>query len=615
MELRGTPPIICASADALATDIIHACNGNIVLGLPLGLGKANHIANSLFARAAADRSIRLKIFTALTLEKPVGASKLERRFLGPVVDRLFGNYPELEYARAMRSGALPPNIEVNEFFFVAGRWLHSPLAQRKYISANYTHAFRYLLQRGVNVVAQLVARRGDRLSLSCNPDITLDLLKARASGSARFILAGQVNSELPFMPGEADLPAAEFGYVLEDPDTEFALMAPPKLPLDDAEYATGLHVAGLVPDGGTLQIGIGQEGDATVQSLILRHQHNAAFRETVARLSPSGTVAHAAPFQRGLYGVSEMVVDGFLALIDEGILKREVDGVLLHGGFFLGPKSFYRRLREMPPEQLSRIQMKPISFTNGLHGDEERKRAARVGARFVNSAMMTTLLGDVVSDQLEDGRVISGVGGQYDFVAQAFALEDARAVLTIKATRGLGRKIESNIRWSYGHTTIPRHLRDIVVNEYGVADLRGKCDEDVVAAMLAIADSRFQPELLARAKAAGKIAKTYEIPAVFRENTPARIAAALKPARNAGLLPDYPLGSDFDLTEQRLYRALQKIQSASASPFDLVALATKGALGRNTANEPMLARMQLDRPKSLADHLYRALLSGALKSA
>jgi hypothetical protein len=84
--------------------------------------------------------------------------------------------------------------------------------------------------------------------------------------------------------------------------------------------------------------------------------------------------------------------------------------------------------------------------------------------------MMATLLGAVVSDALEDGRVVSGVGGQYNVVAQGFALEDARSVIVLPATRPARRRTTSNIRWSYGHTTIPRHLRDVVVTEYGIAD-------------------------------------------------------------------------------------------------------------------------------------------------
>ncbi len=285
--------------------------------------------------------------------------------------------------------------------------------------------------------------------------------------------------------------------------------------------------------------------------------------------------------------------------------------MLVHGGFFLGPNSFYRRLREMPPEDLARIQMTRISFTNALYGDEMAKRKARVKARFVNNAMMATLLGAVVSDGLEDGRVVSGVGGQFNFVDQAFALEGARSILAITATRGAGRRAQSNVRWSYGHTTIPRHLRDIVVSEYGIADLRGKSDEQVVAQMLGIADSRFQDELLRRAKDAGKIGRGYEIPAAHRDNHPDRIAKALAPLRARGLLPDYPLGCDFTPVEQRLLSALERLKDATTLQLGRFAAA---GLSPAPGDAQALARMGLDSPKGLTDRLYRALLRGALKS-
>jgi len=108
---------------------------------------------------------------------------------------------------------LPPNIKVIEFFFL-GR----PLAARAVRAAalhlrHYTHAASYLLARGLNVVTQLVAKRVvdgvARYSLSCNTDTTLDILRARGEGHASFRLIGQVNSELPFMPGEGDLAADE----------------------------------------------------------------------------------------------------------------------------------------------------------------------------------------------------------------------------------------------------------------------------------------------------------------------------------------------------------------------------------------------------------------------
>ena len=344
--------------DQLAEEIIREVGKTIVLGLPLGLGKANHIANALYRRAAADRSISLTIFTALTLEKPRYANDIERRFLAPVIERLFGGYPDLEYAKALRAGTLPPNIRVNEFFLLAGAWLGVPAAQQHYISANYTHAMRYVLERGVNVVAQLVAKRvrvvdgKTRYSLSCNTDTTLDLLAARASGAANFKLVAEVNSELPFMPGAGDLPAEEFSHVLESKAVDFPLFAPPYEPISDKGYAIGFHVARLVSDGGTLQIGIGQEGDAAAQSLILRHRDSAAFCDVLARLDgnrPPPALNEVAPFKTGLYGMSEMLVSSFLELMKAGIVKREVDGKFMHAAFFVGPKAFYRALREMEP--------------------------------------------------------------------------------------------------------------------------------------------------------------------------------------------------------------------------------------------------------------------------
>src|SRR5581483_1377926 len=174
--------------EAVVDGILASVGKRIVLAMPLGLGKANHIANALYRRAARDSSMQLHIFTALTLEAPSGKSELERRFIGPFAERLFKDYPQLDYVAAVRRNALPPNIQVNEFFFQAGRWLGNPTAQRSYIAANYTHAIEYVLARGVNVVAQLVAKKGDRYSLSCNPDLTLDLLEARRTGRANFIL-------------------------------------------------------------------------------------------------------------------------------------------------------------------------------------------------------------------------------------------------------------------------------------------------------------------------------------------------------------------------------------------------------------------------------------------
>jgi acyl-CoA hydrolase len=611
-------PVHVEDADRLTDTIVGRVGKTIVLALPLGLGKANHVANSVFHRAAADQSMQLRIFTALTLEKPHARPGLERRFLDPISARLFDGYPPLAYADALRADCLPPNIEVDEFFFLAGTRLNVAASQRNYISANYTHALRYVIDRKVNVVGQLVAKRvrdgKTHYSLSCNPDITLDLLAARRAGRTDFIMIGQVNSELPYMPGDGELAPEEFDYILEGPQTDFPLYTPPRQPVDLSEYAASLHAARMIPDGGTIQLGIGSLGDAVAQALVLRHKKNVEFRDIAARLALFNSLAEPldeTPFQQGLYGTSEMFVESFLDLYRAGILNREVDGALLHAAFFVGSKAFNAALRDMPETERAKFRMTAVSYVNELYGDDEpQKRAARVKGRFINNAMLTTLLGDVVSDGLENGQVVSGVGGQYNFVAQSFALEGARSIMIVRATRHAKGRVTSNILWNYGHTTIPRHLRDVVVTEYGIADLRGKTDRDVIAAMLSIADSRFQDELLRKAKDAGKIETGFEIPSVCRNNTPERIEHALAPARAAGLIDPFPFGTDFTPVEQRLIPTLKRL--ASASPIALASFLVRGFGSHSTDTQACLDRMGLAQPSGLMERIYAALLRGAV---
>jgi len=615
MNPAGAGPAAFGDADRLADAIIARVGKTIVLALPLGLGKANRIANALYAKAVADRSLRLTIFTALTLEAPRAKQELERRFLDPFARRVFAGYPALDYATAIHAGTLPPNVEVNEFFFLAGQWLGSPYAQQHYISANYTHALHCVIDRGVNVIGQLVAHRaeaGERAySLSCNPDLTLDLLDLRRAGRVSFLFAGEVNPELPFMEGEAAIAGKELDLLLDGPAADFPLFGPPREPITLADHAAGLHAASLVPDGGTLQIGIGSLGDAVAHALVLRHRKPDDFRALLTRLRADATI-HAAPFTAGLYGCSEMFVEAFLDLFRAGLLRREVDGGVLDAGFFLGSRAFYQALRDMPREELAKFRMRRIGYVNELYGDEAAKRRARVDARFVNDAMMATLLGDVVSDGLEDGRIVSGVGGQFNFVAQGFALENARSVILLRASRTVRGRTRSNIRWRYGHVTIPRHLRDIIVTEYGVADIRGKPDRDVIARMLAITDARFQDELLREAKDAGKIERMFALPTSARDNTPDGLARTLEPAVDAGLLPAFPFGTDFTATEQRLLPALQLLKSAS--PTAIVSLLLRGMFAPS-AEPDCLERLQLAQPKGLAERIYALLVRAALSAA
>ena len=150
------------------------------------------------------------------------------------------------------------------------------------------------------------------------------------------------------------------------------------------------------------------------------------------------------------------------------------------------------------------------------------------------------------------------------------------------------------------HSCQSPHLRDIIVTEDGIADIRGKSDRDVAVAMLGIADSRFQD--------IGKIERSFELQKTARNNTPTMIAQALQPARDAGLLPLFPRGSDFSEIEQRLIPALQILKLASST--ELLALFARGIF--SSKDWDCLQRLGLARSRKPVEWLYSALVSGAL---
>jgi acyl-CoA hydrolase len=448
-----------------------------------------------------------------------------------------------------------------------------------------------------------------------------------------------VDPHLPWMGGSCAVPAEFFDLVLDLPGPAPELFALPREPVSDADYAIGLYASTLVKDGGTLQIGIGSLSDALCHALVLRHTRNDEYLEALETLSPGLAVSAlvqatggTAPFEQGLYGASEMVNDGFRALAQAGVLSRRVlddtsamarinrgaanaddvarlarEGRYLDGAFYLGSKDLYAWLRGLTPEQAHGIGMTRVSHINELYGSNEPlEREQRRDARFFNTCMMMTALGAAISDALEDGRVVSGVGGQYNFVAMAHALHDARSVLMMRATRGKA----GNVVWNYGHTTIPRHLRDIAITEYGIADLRGRSDEDCVRAMLAITDAAHQAGLAGAARASRKLGEGME--RLHTGNTAAALSRRLAPLRARGVLPDYPMGSDFTAVEQRLVRALAWLKPRAAGRAKLALLARAMAGGTPSDTEAM-ARMGLAAPDGLAERLEARVLALALR--
>jgi len=707
-------PLFIDRIDAAVDHVLDTVAGDIVLGIPLGIGKPNPFVNALYRRMKANPARRLRIITALSLQKPVAHSELEQHFLEPLVERLFADYPDLDYVKDLRARALPPHIEVREFFMKTGDYLGNAAAQQGYISTNYTFVARDMDVQGMNVLAQAVSARGEgdamRLSMSSNPDIVPEVFERFAKLDKPLLKIAVVNAKMPFMPNGAELSPSAYDVVVTDPAATHTLFGPPNNRVSSADYAIGLHAASFVADGGTLQIGIGSLGDAIAQGLIVRDRHGAEFKRILESLCPDGVAGRQMErFDQGLYGCSEMFVNGFLRLIEAGIIRREVfadatlqelinaghipdasvipatllelleagrvhsplqtsdvaflkrfgilraeveleggqlsmrdvrcsanlrdasafetvttqmlgtrllGGIFMTGGFFLGPQDFYERLRTMPPQELAKIDMTRIDFINQLYGTAagsgDLKRAQRRKAAFMNTTMIVTALGAAASDALESGEVVSGVGGQYNFVAMAHALPDARLLMMLRSTHDNKDGLRSSIVWKYGHVTIPRHLRDIVITEYGVADLRGQPDREVIQRLIAVADSRFQGDLVREAKSHGKLPKDYEVPERYRHNLPAALEDKLHPWAEAGLLPDFPFGTDLTEDEQKIVRALKRLKHASEHPAELLSMTVRSLWEGKEAPHAYLERLGLAETHSFKDLFVRRLLAGNL---
>jgi acyl-CoA hydrolase len=723
--MSGNSPVYFQDVEKCVDSVIETVGKKIVLGLPLGLGKPNHFVNEIYKRAKEDPDIDLTICTALSLERPSWSNDLERRFLEPFVERIFGGYVDLEYMRALRKKELPPNIQVKEFYSKAGAYLNLRHAQQNYISSNYTHAFRDILDAGANVLAQIVCK--DEIdgqtyfSLSCNPDVTLDVSKAlkeqETTTGKKIAVVAQINQNLPFMYGDAVVKPDMFTAVLDDPSYNFRLFGAPKMAITTTDFWIGLYASTLIKDDGTLQIGIGSLGDALCYGLQLRHQHNAEYNQLLKDtnvLEKFGPTIQAAggtdTFDKGLLGSTEMLVDGYLHLMKAGIIKRKTynslpiqrlisqgkisedvtgatlellleneaiesklnlddfeflqkfgvfkpgltfdgsfildgqnrysadlndknnlkqvcdnclgeklkNGILIHGGFFLGPESFYQELNDMSIEERKQINMTSVLNVNQLYeneyGCEELRVLQRKNGRFVNACLMVTLSGGVVSDGLESGQMVSGVGGQYNFVSQAHALPDGRSILMCKGIRTKGKKVNSNIVFNYGHITVPRHLRDIVITEYGIADLRSKSDQEIIAALLNITDSRFQESLLEEAKKAGKIPVGYQIPEQFKNNTPESLEAGLAPFKEKGFFGPFPFGTDFTDEELIIGKALKGLKARMSQGMKKISSLSKAVTIRKVPEKavPYLKRLQLDNPKGSKEKMMQKLVVYAL---
>jgi len=724
MDMYGKTGVITDDVEKVVDDIINYVGKEINFSTSLGLGKCVLFINELYRRAKEDPEIKLKIMTALSLEKPSGKSELEKRLVGPLSERLFGGCPDLDYMKDLRENKIPDNVQLWEFYSKAGSMTNVPSQQRRHLPSNYTHVSRdAYFSQNTNVFGQMMACQeinGKMMySMGCNTDINVTanyfLNQGKAQGKKQVII-GEINENLPFMYGDAVYEADKFDVFLKGPKYNYRLFGPPKDAVTIKDHMIGLNISTLVQDGGTLQVGIGALGDAIVAGLDMRHSHNDLYKSVIEKAGLTERYSAlieqfggTGTFEEGLYGSSEMFVDAFLQLYKKGILKRKVyenitiqklvdekklsennipenilellyekegihlrirekdfemltyygilkeglafkdgfiydgdtkycadihekknlddikkllgkklkNGQVILGGFYLGPESFYKALNEMSEEERSQFGMSGVEKVNQLYGDAELRTLQRKGGRFVNSGMMATLNGSIISDQLEDGRVVSGIGGQFNFVIMAHAIPDGKLIMAIRATRGSGKNVKSNIVFSYGHCSVPKYWRDIVVTEYGIAHLRGLSEEQIAQEMIKIADSRFQNELIEEAKKHGKIEADWVLPEEYKNNYPEKVEAFIKSYQAEGYFKQFPYGTEVLPEEAVLAGSLKGFKSSlEAKPVStLFKLITEIVKSAPEKAAPYLKRMDLEKPANIGERLQQKMVIAALKNA
>lgn len=701
--------------DAIQSLINHV-GKKIVIGLPLGLGKPIGFINRLYQLACADNSIDLTIITALTLARPNITNELEKRLAAPILERIIQDYEDPLYEQDRVQQKLPDNIRVIEFFLNPAKYLHNSYVQRNYISSTYTHVIRDVLNLSINVMAQLVTHTDDstdKYSVSCNSDLFIDLAKSLhrlAEKGKRIAVIGEVNTHLPYMYGDAEVDQSIFTHLIDTRDYK-SLFALPRDEISPQDHLIGLYSSTLIKDNGCLQIGIGSLSNALACALIMRHESNALYQETLNKLDIHTKFGKLTTepfslnsFTQGLYASTEMLSDEYMHLYKHGILKKRVydhiglqtllnagelsvdikpdildcllnhqliqtkltrdcvnflksygifndnvnyennalvvnsehipndlsipgvkqqivktclgkqlrNGILIHAGFILGSQFLFDELKKMSDNERKLINMTSISRTNLLSWNPELLALQRIHGRFVNSTMIVTLTGAMISDGLENSQEVSGVGGQFDFVNMAQNLVDARSIITCRSTRRTPRGLESNIRWDYSNNTISRFLRDIVITEYGIADCCSKTDADVIKAILNITDSHFQDSLLRLAKKYGKIEPDYEIPVAFRQNYSHHIHTFTTEWQAKGFFLPFPFGTELTSDELIIKNALVKLKYLTKYQLIIFTVKSLFYFKSDSYFEHYLQRMQLSKTRTSTEWIYKKILKYAL---
>lgn len=291
--------------------------------------------------------------------------------------------------------------------------------------------------------------------------VSVDVVRA-AVDAADLVLA-EINPRMPRTHGDSFLPVSRIHAMVPVDEPLLEHVSPPP---GDIERAIGEHVARLVPEGATLQAGIGSIPDAVLAAL----------------------AGH-----RNLGVHTEMLSDGVMQLVRAGVINGSRKSVLpgkLVTSFIMGSRTLYEWAHDNPA-----LELRGSEFTN-----DPRVIADNDQMVSVNSALAVDLTGQVAADTLL-GKFFSGIGGQVDFVRGAARSRGGRSIIALRSTaqRGTVSRIQAAFEAGAGIVTSRGDVR-FVVTEYGVADLWGRSVRERALALIEIAHPSFRAELLAQAK-------------------------------------------------------------------------------------------------------------------
>jgi 4-hydroxybutyrate CoA-transferase len=236
--------------------------------------------------------------------------------------------------------------------------------------------------------------------------------------------------------------------------------------LGEVERRIGGFVADLVPDGATIQMGIGAIPAAVGAALAGKHDlgvHTEMFTDVVADLVERGVI--------------------------NGSRKERNRGKIV-AAFLMGSKRVYDFVHDNPM-----VEMRPVDFTNDTHVIRSFSRMTAI-----NSAIEVDLTGQVVADSIGH-RMYSGVGGQMDFIRGASLAPEGRAIIALPSTAasGTASRLVATLKEGAGVVTTRAHARTIVT-EWGVAELWGRSLRERAEALIGIADPGFRDELRSEAR-------------------------------------------------------------------------------------------------------------------